>query len=91
MVAVDSCRLGGGFEVSDPDPDAERQLRRYVRALGHDRWVIVERLVYDDQDPRDRGRRLGVDGVKLTKAALDRLAEVNGFVKRASRAVVSRW
>jgi hypothetical protein len=89
--AVDPCHIRGGFDTPDPDPVAERALRRYVRALGRRNWVIVERLVYDDQDPRDWGKRLGVDGVKLTKSALDRLAEAMGLVKRASRASVSRW
>jgi len=79
VVAIDPAKVGRGYGESDPEPSADIALRRLARAIGTPRWVVIERLVYDDLDPCEWGARLGLDGFALTRDALDALAREMGL------------
>ena len=79
VVALDPAKVGRGHGERDPEPRADITIRRLARALGTPRWIVIERLVYDDLDPREWGARLGLDGLAVTCDALDALARKMGL------------
>ena len=79
VIALDPERLGEGHNDRHVDPSADKRLRRYVRAVGRSNWVVLERLVYDQMDPREWGARRGADGIILTQQALYELATEMGL------------
>lgn len=79
VAAVDLAQGSYGEGDFDINPRADHKLRRLARRIGKAHWTVIERLVYDNQDPREWGRRRGVNGLKLTRTALDALAKEMGL------------
>ncbi len=79
VMALDPSKIGHSASQSDIDPKADLELRKIVRALGKPLWTVIERLVYDNIDPRTWRGRPKYDGMVVTRVALSALSDEMGM------------
>lgn len=72
-------RVSGAEYEPGVNLEAAKKLGALRSALGVHLWSVAERLVYQDLDPRDWGKRPKFDGMVVTRAALSVLAEEMGM------------